>query len=92
VVVMTTSVLVAGATGDLGTRIVRELLLLDTHVRVLTRPGSDRAAEQFGSEARVDVVTAAYDDRPGGGGGRPPWSLRSPTSRWSCPPSAAPAR
>ena len=64
VVVMTTTVLVAGATGDLGSRIVRELLLLDTRVRVLTRPGSASATEQFGGEDRVDVVTAAYDDRP----------------------------
>jgi uncharacterized protein YbjT (DUF2867 family) len=60
---MTTSVLVAGATGDLGSRIVRELLLLDTHVRVLTRGGSSRAAEQFADQDRVEVVVADYGDR-----------------------------
>lgn len=59
---MTTTVLVAGATGDLGGRIVRELLARDTSVRVLTRPGSTTAVERFGSDDRVEVVTAAYTD------------------------------
>jgi len=63
VVDMTTSVLVAGATGDLGSRIVRELLLHDTHVRVLTRGGTSRAAEQFADQDRVEVVVADYTDR-----------------------------
>ncbi|NIZ91890.1 NmrA family NAD(P)-binding protein [Kineococcus rubinsiae] len=57
-----TTTLVAGATGDLGRRIVRELLLRDARVRVLTRPGSATAAELFGDEPRVEVVTAAYSD------------------------------
>ncbi|GAA4667948.1 NmrA family NAD(P)-binding protein [Frondihabitans cladoniiphilus] len=57
---MTTTVLVAGATGDLGQRIVRELLDLDTRLRVLTRPGSSAAADLFGGEERIEVVTAAY--------------------------------
>ncbi|OIH98415.1 MULTISPECIES: NmrA family NAD(P)-binding protein [unclassified Curtobacterium] len=61
---MTTTVLVAGATGDLGRRIVRELLQHDTRVRVLTRPGSDSARQHFGDEEHVDVVTAAYTDHP----------------------------
>lgn len=59
---MTTTVLVAGGTGDLGGRIVRELLRLDTRVRVLTRPGSDTAHRRYGDEERVDVVEAAYSD------------------------------
>ncbi len=59
---MTTTVLVAGATGDLGGRIVRELLLHDTRVRVLTRPGSGRAQELFGDRTRVDIVEADYAD------------------------------
>jgi uncharacterized protein YbjT (DUF2867 family) len=62
---MTTTILVAGATGDLGSRIVRELLTHDTHVRVLTRPGSDSAQRQYGDDDRVEIVTAAYTDRAG---------------------------
>uniref|UniRef100_UPI0015517519 NmrA family NAD(P)-binding protein n=1 Tax=Clavibacter michiganensis TaxID=28447 RepID=UPI0015517519 len=38
-------VVVAGATGDLGRRIVRELLAAGARVRVLTRPGSTAAAK-----------------------------------------------
>jgi len=59
---MTSTTLVAGATGDLGQRIVRELLQRDARVRVLTRLGSTTAAELFGGEPRVEVVTAAYSD------------------------------
>lgn len=59
---MTTSILVAGATGDLGRRIVRELLLHDTRVRVLTRPGSGTARSLYPDVDRVDVVEAAYTD------------------------------
>lgn len=59
---MTTTVLVAGATGDLGGRIVGSLLDHDTRVRVLTRPGSSSATEQYGGTDRVEVVTAAYTD------------------------------
>jgi len=63
---MTTStVLVAGATGDLGQRIVRELLCHDTLVRVLTRPGSGRAQEIFGGADRVEIREAAYTDHAG---------------------------
>lgn len=61
---MTTTVLVAGATGDLGGRIVHELLQHDTRVRVLTRPSSDAAQRRFADDDRIDVVTAAYTDRP----------------------------
>ncbi|WP_035773021.1 NmrA family NAD(P)-binding protein [Arthrobacter sp. Br18] len=60
---MTTSILVAGATGDLGGRIVRELLSHDTRVRVLTRPGSGTARGQYGNNDRIDIVEAAYSDR-----------------------------
>ena len=60
-----TTVLVAGATGDLGRRIVRELLRHDTHVRVMTRPGSGRVLASFGGEDRVEIHEAAYTDRAG---------------------------
>ncbi len=60
---MTTAILVAGATGDLGGRIVRELLLRNVRVRVLTRPGSRSARERYGAETRVEIVEAAYTDR-----------------------------
>lgn len=59
---MTTTVLVAGATGDLGRRITGELLLRDTRVRVLTRPSSSTAQELYGDDDRVDIVTADYTD------------------------------
>jgi uncharacterized protein YbjT (DUF2867 family) len=59
---MTTTVLVAGATGDLGRRITRELLLHDARVRVLTRPGSATAQELYGDDDRVDIVTADYTE------------------------------
>ncbi|PYY50350.1 NmrA family NAD(P)-binding protein [Curtobacterium sp. MCBD17_023] len=59
---MTSTVLVAGATGDLGQRIVRELLERDIRVRVLTRPGSGTATDLFGADPRVDVVAPAYTD------------------------------
>ncbi|MFJ3383495.1 MULTISPECIES: NmrA family NAD(P)-binding protein [unclassified Curtobacterium] len=54
---MTTTVLVAGATGDLGNRIVHALLDHDVHVRALTRGAGSAALDE-----RVEVVTAAYDD------------------------------
>lgn len=59
---MTTSVLVAGGTGDIGARIVRELLHHDTHIRILTRPGSGTARRMYGSDARIDLAEAAYTD------------------------------
>jgi uncharacterized protein YbjT (DUF2867 family) len=60
---MTTTALVAGATGDLGGRIVRELLLHDTRIRVLTRPDSRTAEDLYGSNERITIVRASYDDR-----------------------------
>jgi len=57
------TVLVAGATGDLGRRIVRELLRQpDTLVRVLTRPGSGKAHGIFGGQERVEIHEADYAD------------------------------
>lgn len=59
---MTQTILVAGATGDLGQRIVRELLQHDVRLRVLTRPGTPSASALFGDDDRIEVVSAAYSD------------------------------
>lgn len=59
---MTTTVLVAGATGDLGGRIVRALRQHDTVVRVLTRSNSSSAADRLAAEDGVEVVRADYGD------------------------------
>jgi len=66
---MTTTVLLAGATGDLGQRIARELLSRrdapdDVRLRVLTRPGSTGATTLFGDDDRVEVTRASYADVP----------------------------
>lgn len=55
-------VLLAGATGDLGGRILANLVGLGATVRVLTRPGTDatRIAQVEAASARV--VKARYDD------------------------------
>lgn len=62
-----TTVLVAGATGDLGHRIVRELLAADPEafVRVLTRPGGGTSQAMYGERGRVDIRAAAYTDHVG---------------------------
>jgi uncharacterized protein YbjT (DUF2867 family) len=60
--ITTATVLVAGATGDLGRRIVRELLRHDTLVRVLTRPGTGTAHGMYGGDDRVEVHEVAYTD------------------------------
>lgn len=62
---MTTTVLVAGATGDLGGRIVRALRQHDTSVRVLTRTAGSPAAERLAAEDGVEVVRADYGDHAG---------------------------
>ena len=59
---MTAPVLVAGATGDLGQRVVRELLRYDTRVRVLTRPGTSAAHRIYDHEPRAEVLEADYID------------------------------
>ncbi|PRY15942.1 NmrA family NAD(P)-binding protein [Kineococcus rhizosphaerae] len=56
---MTTTVLLAGATGDLGRRTLRELLHHDVRLRVLTRPGGTAARVD---DPRVEVISAAYSD------------------------------
>ncbi|WP_394250427.1 NmrA family NAD(P)-binding protein [Arthrobacter pityocampae] len=62
-----TTVLVAGGTGDLGRRIVRDLLADDPAVslRVLTRPNGGTAHAMYGKQNRVDIREAAYTDRAG---------------------------
>jgi nucleoside-diphosphate-sugar epimerase len=62
-----TTVLVAGATGDLGHRIVRELLAADSEafVHVLTRPGGGTAQAMYGEHDRVEIREAAYTDHVG---------------------------
>lgn len=62
---MTTTILLAGATGDLGGRIARELLRHETddvRLRVLTRPGSAVATTLSGDDDRVEVTRASYAD------------------------------
>jgi uncharacterized protein YbjT (DUF2867 family) len=58
---MTKTVVVAGASGDLGRRIVRELDGVGAEIRVLTRPGGPDLASSFDG-AEVSVVEAAYTD------------------------------
>ena len=54
--------IVAGATGDLGRRVVRELLARGADARVLTRPESGAADRLFGGTEGVVVTRASYDD------------------------------
>ncbi|SFT65765.1 NmrA-like family protein [Geodermatophilus amargosae] len=57
-----TTVLLAGATGDLGGRLARELLDRGAVVRALTRPGSDPAAAARVRGLGATVVVADYAD------------------------------
>jgi len=61
---MSTPVLVVGATGDLGGRVVRELLARGKRVRALVRPGSDAGSlEKRGVEiVRGDMLDPASLD------------------------------
>ncbi|RKR30171.1 aromatic alcohol reductase [Arthrobacter oryzae] len=56
------TVLLAGATGDLGGRILRELLALGATVRVLTRPATSPARISELRTHGVEVIPAGYDD------------------------------
>lgn len=62
---MTKTVVLAGATGDLGGRILRELLSLGAHVRVVVRPGLSPekriAFEKSGAEVREVEFASARD-------------------------------
>src|SRR6478736_8274392 len=59
------TVLLAGATGDLGGRILQNLIALGATVRVLTRPGtSTERIAQLRAQG-VEVIQAAYDDPAG---------------------------
>ena len=54
---MKQTIVVAGATGNLGGRLVRELLKKEADVRVLVRPGSDRKKVADLQKAGTAVVT-----------------------------------
>jgi uncharacterized protein YbjT (DUF2867 family) len=59
------TVLLAGATGDLGGRILQNLIAVGATVRVLTRPGtSTERIAQLRAQG-VEVIQAAYDDPAG---------------------------
>ena len=59
------TVLLAGATGDLGGRILQNLVALGATVRVLTRPGtSTERIAQLRAQG-VEVIQAGYDDPAG---------------------------
>ena len=59
------TVLLAGATGDLGGRILQNLIALGATVRVLTRPGtSTERIAQLRAQG-VEVIQAGYDDPAG---------------------------
>ncbi|MFD2325892.1 NmrA family NAD(P)-binding protein [Mucilaginibacter galii] len=55
---MKTTILVAGATGNLGGRIVKALLEQGANVRALVRHNSDESKVEHLKQSRVDVVTA----------------------------------
>ncbi|MDI3213328.1 NmrA family NAD(P)-binding protein [Arthrobacter sp. AL12] len=59
------TVLLAGATGDLGGRILRNLVTQGATVRVLTRPGTDAARIAQLRAQGAEVVQANYDDPDG---------------------------
>lgn len=59
------TVLLAGATGDLGGRILRDLLALGATVRVLTRPATSPARVSELRTHGVEVIPSGYDDPAG---------------------------
>lgn len=59
------TVLLAGATGDLGSRILRNLVALGATVRVLTRPGTGPGRISELRAQGVEVTQAGYDDPAG---------------------------
>ena len=59
------SVLLAGATGDLGGRILRNLLAQGATVRVLTRPETGTARIAHLRAQGAEVIQAGYDDPDG---------------------------
>ena len=59
------TVLLAGATGDLGGRILRNLLALGATVRVLTRPETSTARIAQLRAHGVEVFETGYDDPDG---------------------------
>ena len=56
------TVLLAGATGDLGGRILQNLVALGATVRVLTRPGTSTERIALLRALGVEVIQAGYDD------------------------------
>ena len=58
---MKTTILVAGATGNLGGRIVKALLAQGADVRALVRHSSDEGKVAHLKQSRVDVVTVDMD-------------------------------
>lgn len=59
----TEPVALAGATGDLGGRIARELLRLGVPLRVLARPSSDNGALEALEVAGAEVYIQSFDDQ-----------------------------
>lgn len=59
------TVLLAGGTGDLGGRILRQLLAMGATVRVLIRPETNTAQISQLRAQGVEVIQTSYDD-PGG--------------------------
>jgi uncharacterized protein YbjT (DUF2867 family) len=56
------SVIIAGATGDLGGRVVKHLLDLGANVRCLVRPGSHAEKVNFLATSGAEIVTVDYSD------------------------------
>lgn len=57
-----TLVVLAGATGDLGSRIARDLLRRGAHVRALVRPGASPAKADDSLSRAIQRVQVSFDD------------------------------